>query len=78
MNTSARRRPDVLFWVVLVLGLILTVGLFSGYRPWGPSSANIVFLFGPIMLAAAAASHSARVGEATKSGREGAPAGRVV
>jgi hypothetical protein len=63
---------------MLASGLLLTLGLFSGYRPWGDSPVNFVFLLGPIVLAAAAASHSARSGKAAVPGRETAPAGRVV
>jgi hypothetical protein len=78
MKEPVRRQSAVLSRVMLAIGLLLTIGLFSGHRPWGASPVNFVFVLGPLVLAAAAASHAARSGTAAKPGRESAPAGRVV
>jgi hypothetical protein len=78
MTEGERRQSEVVSTVMLVTGLLLTLDLVSGYRPWGYGTVNVVLLFGPILLAAAAASHAARNREAAKPGRESAPAGRVV
>lgn len=76
-----RRRRNITSRIVLGIGLLLTVGLFSGYRPWGDSPINIVFLLGPVVLAAGAASHAAHPGkpETAKGsqGRGGSSARRV-
>ena len=78
MNAPVRQRSRILLSVMLAIGLLLTVGLFSGYRPWGDGPVNFVFLLGPFVFAAAAASHLARSGKAAKPGRERTRAGRVV
>jgi hypothetical protein len=78
MNEPVLRRSAALSWVMFVIGLILTVGLFSGYRPWGITPVNTVFLLGPVVLAAAAAGSVARSGKSAESGRERATAGKVV
>jgi hypothetical protein len=78
MNEPVRHRSDVLLRVMFATGLLLTIGLFSGYRPWGDSPVNFVFLLGPFVLAAATASLSARSGKAAKPGRERTRAGRLV
>jgi hypothetical protein len=78
MNEPARRQPDVLLQVMLALGLLLTIGLCSGYRPWGHGPVNLVLLLGPILLAAALASYAARSGKVAKPGRGSTPAGSVV
>ena len=66
--------------IVVGIGLVLTVWLFSGYRPWGNSPVNAVFLLGPVILAAGAASHFARHSSAKtaeESPKRGTSARRV-
>jgi hypothetical protein len=78
MNECVHHRSDVLLRAMFAIGLLLTIGLFSGYRPWGESPVNFAFLLGPFVLAAATASHLARSGEAAKTGRERTRAARLV
>lgn len=60
MIAPEKTRSHVTSRIILGTGLLLTLGLFSGYRPWGASPINVIFLTGPVLLAAGAASHSAR------------------
>ncbi|MEJ7638042.1 MAG: hypothetical protein WKF75_08700, partial [Singulisphaera sp.] len=55
-------RPSGVSLVLLGIGLLLTVAMLTGYRPWKGELAalNLMALMGPILLVTLAASHASR------------------